>query len=167
MQKVSFKNLVFAALMTAICVILSPMFSFPLGVARVFPLQHMINIFLATLIGTKYATAAAFATSLIRNIIGSGSLLAFPGSMIGAFLSGILFSRTKKLLFAVIGEFIGTSIIGGLISYPIASIFMGSTKGATFYVSVFAISCGVGCVIAYIVLSAIKIAYPNLLERNK
>ena len=88
---------VFSALMAAAAVLLSPLFSFPLGVSRAFPLQHMINIFLAVLCGTRYTVSAAFTTSLIRNIIGSGSLLAFPGSMIGAFLSGYLYKKTGKL----------------------------------------------------------------------
>ena len=110
----SLRKWIFAALLTAAGVLLSPVFSFPLGVTRAFPLQHMINIFLAVLCGTRYGVSAAFTTSVIRNIIGSGSLLAFPGSMIGAFLSGYLYSRTKKLWAAVLGEFAGTSLIGGL-----------------------------------------------------
>ena len=93
----SLRKWIFAALLAAAGVLLSPVFSFPLGVTRAFPLQHMINIFLAVLCGTRYGISAAFTTSVIRNIIGSGSLLAFPGSMIGAFLSGYLYSRTKKL----------------------------------------------------------------------
>ena len=110
----SLRKWIFAALLAAAGVLLSPVFSFPLGVTRAFPLQHMINIFLAVLCGTRYGVSAAFTTSVIRNIIGSGSLLAFPGSMIGAFLSGYLYSRTKKLWAAVLGEFAGTSLIGAL-----------------------------------------------------
>lgn len=166
-DSISLKKLIFSALLTAVCVLLSPVFSFPLGFARAFPLQHMINIFLATLVGTKYAVFAAFATSLIRNIMGSGTLLAFPGSMIGAFLAGYLFNRTNKLFYATIGEFIGTSIIGGLVSYPIAHIFLGSTKGALFYVSLFSVSCIAGCVIAYFVIQGIKLAYPNIFTFTK
>ena len=83
----SLRKWIFAALLAAAGVLLSPVFSFPLGVTRAFPLQHMINIFLAVLCGTRYGVSAAFTTSVIRNIIGAGSLLAFPGSMIGAFLS--------------------------------------------------------------------------------
>lgn len=151
------RKLIFAAILTAVTVLLSPIFSFPLGVTRAFPLQHMINIFLAVLCGTRYSTSAAFATSLIRNILGTGSLLAFPGSMVGAFLSGYLYSHTHKLWAAVLGEFVGTSLIGGLFSYPIAALFMGSAKGALFYVSLFAVSCGAGCVIAFIVLKSVKL----------
>ena len=156
-KSLSLRKWIFAGLMVAAGVLLSPVFSFPLGVTKAFPLQHLINIFLAVLCGTRYGTAAAFSTSLIRNLLGTGSLLAFPGSMVGAFLSGYLYSHTHKLWAAVIGEFVGTSIIGGLLSYPIAALFMGSAKGAFFYVSLFAVSCGAGCVIAFVVLKGMKV----------
>ena len=156
-KSLALRQWIFAGLMVAAGVLLSPMFSFPLGVTKAFPLQHMINIFLAVLCGTRYGTAAAFGTSLIRNLLGTGSLLAFPGSMVGAFLSGYLYSHTHKLWAAVIGEFVGTSIIGGLLSYPIAALFMGSATGAFFYVSLFAVSCGAGCVIAFVVLKGMKV----------
>ncbi len=45
----SLRKWIFAALLAAAGVLLSPVFSFPLGVTRAFPLQHMINIFLAAL----------------------------------------------------------------------------------------------------------------------
>ena len=155
---------VFSALMAAAAVLLSPLFSFPLGVSRAFPLQHMINIYLAVLCGTRYTVSAAFTTSLIRNIIGSGSLLAFPGSMIGAFLSGYLYKKTGKLWAAVLGEFVGTSFLGGLVSYPVAALFMGSSKGALFYISLFSLSCGAGCVIAFVILKGIHFFQTELVK---
>lgn len=162
----SLRKWIFAALLAAAGVLLSPAFSFPLGVTRAFPLQHMINIFLAVLCGTRYSVSAAFTTSVIRNIIGAGSLLAFPGSMIGAFLSGYLYRRTKKLWAAVLGEFAGTSLIGGLVSYPIAALFMGSAKGALFYISLFSVSCGAGCLIAFIILKGIHIFQTNTVKEK-
>lgn len=152
------RKLIAAALFTAAAVILAPVFAIPLGVTKAFPLQHMINIFLAVLLGTRYSVSSAFVTSLLRNLLGTGTLLAFPGSMVGAFLSGFLYSRTHSLLAAALGEFIGTSLIGGLLSYPIAALFLGSSKGALFYVYVFAISCGAGSLIAYVALKAARLS---------
>lgn len=163
-QNSSLRKWIFAAILCAAGVLLSPLFSFPLGVTRAFPLQHMINIFLAVLCGTRYSTGAAFGTALIRNILGTGTLLAFPGSMVGAFLSGFLYSHIHKLWAAVLGEFVGTSIIGGLLSYPVAALFMGSAKGAFFYVSLFAVSCGAGCIIAFIVLNGAKVLQTEFLK---
>ena len=68
-KSLALRKWIFAGLMVAAGVLLSPMFSFPLGVTKAFPLQHMINIFLAVLCGTRYGTAAAFGTSLIRNLL--------------------------------------------------------------------------------------------------
>ena len=149
----SLRKWIFSALLVAAGVLLSPLFSFPLGVTRAFPLQHMINIFLAVLCGTRFSTSAAFGTALIRN-------------MIGAFLSGYLYSKTQKLWCAVLGEFVGTSIIGGLVSYPIAALLMGSSKGALFYVSLFSISCGAGCVIAFCVLKSARLIQTELLKNR-
>ena len=64
----------------------------------------------------------------------------------------------------MLGEFVGTSIIGGLVSYPIAALFMGSSKGALFYVSLFSISCGAGCVIAYVVLKSARIIQTEFIK---
>lgn len=153
-------KLVLSALLTAAAVLLSSVFSFPLGASKVFPLQHMINIFLAVLCGTRYSTAAGFATATLRNILGTGSLLAYPGTMIGAFLSGFLYNRIHKLWAAILGEFVGTSIIGGLVSYPVAALFMGSTKGA------FSLSCGAGCVIAAVILTGCR-AFHVLLAQKR
>lgn len=86
--------------------------------------------------------------------------------MIGAFLSGYLYSRTKKLWAAVLGEFTGTSLIGGLVSYPVAALFMGSSKGAFFYISLFSVSCGAGCLIAFIVLKGIHIFQTNTIKEK-
>lgn len=160
----SYRKWILAALLTAAGVLLSPLFSFPLGVPLAFPLQHMINIFLAVLCGSRYSTSAAFCTSVIRNLLGTGSLLAFPGSMVGAFLSGFLYSRLHTLWAAVLGEFVGTSLIGGLLSYPVAALFMGSSKGALFYVSLFSISCGAGCVIAYVVLKSARLIQTEFIK---
>ena len=63
----------------------------------------------------------AFAAALIRNLLGLGSLLAFPGSMIGALLCGVAYRLCPKLPAAYAGEVFGTGILGGLASYPIAA----------------------------------------------
>ena len=52
-QPDTLRTMVFSAVVTALTVLLSPVFSFPLGVTRAFPIQHMANIFLAVLAGGK------------------------------------------------------------------------------------------------------------------
>jgi energy coupling factor transporter S component ThiW len=124
-------------------------FSIPIGVAKISPIQHFVNVVGAITLGPIYAVLNAFISSLIRNIMGTGSLLAFPGSMVGAFLAGILYKKFRKPIIAVLGEIFGTGILGALLAYPIAVMLLGK-QGAIFaYVIPFISSCSVGAVIGY------------------
>lgn len=154
-MKNSTKHLVLAGLMTAIGVV-SSTFYIPFGVAKCFPVQHLINVLAAVLLGPAYAVGMAFSTSLIRNLMGTGSLLAFPGSMIGAFLAAWLFKRTKKTMMAFIGEVIGTGVLGSLCAYPVAAFILGKEVALFTFVIPFGISTLVGSVVAYGVLLALK-----------
>ena len=82
-----------ASLLAAVAVVLSPL-SIPVGASKCFPIQHLVNVIAGVFLGPWYAMGSAFITSLIRNIMGTGSLLAFPGSMCGAFLCGLVFSKS-------------------------------------------------------------------------
>ena len=55
----------------------------PVGYSLILPIQHFTNMLLAVLLGPWYALAGAFSISIFRNMIGTGSIFAFPGSMIG------------------------------------------------------------------------------------
>ena len=124
-------------------------FSIPIGVAKISPVQHFVNVVGAITLGPIYALLNAFVTSLIRNIMGTGSLLAFPGSMIGALIAGILYKKFRKPIIAVIGEVIGTGILGALLAYPIAAILLGKEGALFVYIIPFTMSCSAGAVIAY------------------
>lgn len=154
----STKRLTLAAVLTAIAVVGS-FLSFPILGSRCAPVQHMVNVFCAVLLGWRYGLGAAFTASLLRNLLGLGSLLAFPGSMFGAFLSGIVYARTKNILLTVLAEAFGTGIIGGLAAYPIAILFMGKVAGdIAFYVYVvpFLISTTCGAILAGLVVKRFK-----------
>lgn len=146
-------RLTLTALFVAFGVVGGSMFEFTVGVAKVAPMQHLINLMSGVILGPWAALIQAFLTSLIRNIImGTGTVLAFPGSMIGAFFTGWIFQRTGKLIFAALGEIIGSGIIGAIVAYPVASLFLG-TKGALWvFMPSFFISTLVGVVIGYGIL---------------
>ena len=114
-------------MLVAVAVILSS-FSIPIGASRCFPIQHMVNVIAAVFLGPVYGVSMAFCTALIRNLLGTGSLLAFPGSMVGAFVSAMVFKYTKAKIGAYIGEVFGTGILGGMLCYPIASMMMGQKE---------------------------------------
>ena len=139
------------------CAVVGSMFSIPVLGSRCSPVQHLVNILCAVFLGPWYGLAAAFLASLLRNMLGLGTLLAFPGSMCGALLSGLLYRWLKKLPAAWLGELFGTSIIGGLLAYPVAAFIMGNSAAALFaYIIPFMISSGGGTIIAAIVTAALK-----------
>ena len=152
------KRLTLAAVLTAVAVVGSVL-SFPMLGSRCAPVQHMVNVFCAVLLGWRYGVGSAFVASVLRNLFGLGSLLAFPGSMCGAFLSGVVYSRTKNIWLTVAAEALGTGIIGGLAAYPIAILFMCKEAGdVAFYVYVvpFLISTVCGSVLAGLVVNRFK-----------
>ena len=153
------RKLTFTALFMAVGVLSAHLVYIPVGVSKCFPIQHAINVLLAVLLGTRYSVGAAFGVSVLRNILGTGSLLAFPGSMFGAALSGILYSRTHSIWGALAGEIIGTGIIGGLVAYPVAKYFLGSAAGALFFVVPFLISTAGGSLLAYVLYRTPVVAF--------
>lgn len=153
----STRKLVLSALFIALGVTTSTILVFPIGASKCAPVQHFINVVSAILLGPGYALINAFLISLIRLILATGSLLAFPGSMIGAFLAGILFRVFKKDLAAFAGEVFGTSILGGLCAFFVAKLFMANDTAALFtYVLPFFVSTIVGSAIAYIIVRQLR-----------
>ena len=135
------------------------LFSFPVFGSKCAPVQHMVNVICAVLLGPWYGLGAAFIASLLRNLLGLGSLMAFPGSMCGALLSGLVYRKCKKLVPALIGEVFGTGVIGGLLAYPIAIAFMGvsaASVGFYAYIVPFLISTAAGSIIAGAILFALQ-----------
>ena len=157
MRKDAIRKTALAGIMIAVAVVGS-LFSFPVLGSRCAPVQHLVNIVCAVFLGPWYGLAVAFIASLIRVLLSLGTPLAFPGSMFGALLSGLLYSKFKKIPLAVIGEVVGTAILGGLCAYPIAILVMGKDAGeVAFYAYVvpFLISTAGGAVIASVILLAL------------
>ena len=158
MKKESVVKLVLSGMFVALAVVLST-FSIPVGGSKCFPIQHMVNVLSAVFLGPWYGLGIAFCTSLIRNLLGTGTLLAFPGSMIGAFLCGLLYKKTKNIPLTLVGEVFGTAVLGGLCAYPIAILFMGQDASKlAFYVYIFPffISTAVGSLIAGVIVFSMK-----------
>ena len=152
------KKLALAGVLCAVAVVGS-MFSFPVFGSKCAPVQHMVNVLCAVLLGPWYGVAVAFVASLLRNLLGLGSLMAFPGSMCGALLCGIVYHKTKNLLATLCGEVFGTGIIGGLLAWPVAVFLMGKAAGdIAFYAYIvpFLVSTVGGSIVAGVVLIALE-----------
>lgn len=144
------------ALLTAIGVMCSTLIWFPAGVAKAFPVQHAINVISAVLLGPGGAVLVAFAIAVLRNILGMGTLLAFPGGMIGALIAGWVYRKTYKTWLAVLGEIVGTGLIGSLVAVPIAVFVMGKAVGAVAFIMPFLISSVSGALLAGVILTLIR-----------
>lgn len=158
MKKTNTKKIALASIFCAIAVVGS-LFSFPVFGSKCAPIQHMINILCAILLGPGYGITVAFAASLIRNMLGLGTLMAFPGSMIGALLCGLVYKFSKNIFATLLGEVFGTGILGGLCAYPIAIYLMGQqTAGIAFYAYIipFLISTVGGAIISAVLIYSLK-----------
>lgn len=142
-------KLTLTAFIAAITTITSSMVYIPVGFAKIFPVQHFANVLSAVLLGPWYAVAQAFLSSTMRNLMGTGSIFAYPGSIIGALLAAFLFQKTKKLSIAAFGEVIGTGILGAMATYPIAVLFLGQEATLFGLVPAFAISSFTGALMGY------------------
>ena len=103
--------LTLSAFFVALGTLTAGLFYIPVGVSKCFPMQSLINCLAGVLIGPKKAAIVAFLIALLRNLLGTGSLLAFPGSIVGAYLAGMFFTRTKKEGASLLGEMIGTGLV--------------------------------------------------------
>lgn len=154
-MKWNMKKWTVSAMLTAVGVALST-FSIPVGASRCFPVQHLVNVIAAVFLGPVYGVSMAFCTSLIRNLMGTGSLLAFPGSMIGAWLGAVMYQRFGQLYAACIGEVFGTGILGGLACYPVAALLMGKEVALFAYVLPFLVSTVGGTAFAALLIGVLN-----------
>ena len=120
MKSNSTKKLALAGVLCAVAIVGSMFITFPVLGSKCSPVQHMVNILCAVFLGPAYGVGAAFAASLLRNIIGVGSVVAFPGSMCGALLCGLVWRKSQNLWLTLAAEVLGTGILGGLAAYPLA-----------------------------------------------
>ena len=158
MKKTNVKKLAVAGVLCAVAVVGS-LFSFPVFGSKCAPVQHVVNILCAVLLGPWYGVAVAFVASLLRNLLGLGSLMAFPGSMFGALLCGVVYKKTGNILATLLGEVFGTAILGGLCAYPVAILFMGkSAAELAFYAYIipFLISTAGGALISAALVYSLK-----------
>ena len=152
------KKLCLAGILCAVAVVGS-LFSFPVLGSKCDPVQHTVNILCAVVLGPWYGVLVAFCASLIRNLMGLGSLMAFPGSMLGALLCGIAFWKTKNVPLTLVAEVLGTGILGGLCAWPVAILFMGKSAGdVAFYAYIvpFLISTVGGAIISAFLIAALQ-----------
>lgn len=144
------------ALLVAIAVAGSTFVSIPTGIARAYPVQHAINVIGAIILGPVPTVMVAFITAIIRILTGTGSLLAIPGSVIGALFASLAYKYSGKMWLAGVGEIFGTGIIASLIAVPYAHLLMGTSVAALFFMPAFLTSSTIGAILGLAVASNLR-----------
>jgi len=130
-MKSNTRKTAYAVVLVAIGVALGKVFVIPMGATKAFPAQHMVNVVGAVLLGPWWSVAIAAIIGFIRNAIGSGTVFAFPGGMIGALLAGLVYKYARNIYLAAAGEIVGTGIIAALLSgYVILPMLPESEAGS-------------------------------------
>ena len=171
------RRMVLLGMFVALGVVISPI----LRVEGMCPMAHLINITCAVFLGPAYALLCALLIGIIRMAIMGIPPLALTGAIFGATLSGIFYKVSKgKIIAAVLGEIIGTGIIGAIVSYPVMTYLWGK-EGLTlfFYVPSFVMGTLIGGSIAFLLLKRLEVTgalkrmqdslrdIPEAVEQNK
>ncbi len=156
--KVSVLKMVMLSMLVAIGVVISPILRVESPFGNMCPMAHVINIVCSVLLGPWYSLLCATLIGILRMLLMGIPPLALTGAVFGALLSGLFYRFSGgKVLFAVLGEIVGTGILGAILSYPVMTLFWGST-GLTwlFYVPSFLAGTCIGGTIAFIFLRALR-----------
>lgn len=115
-------------------VIIAPMLWFPFFTTKAYPGQHLINALAGVILGPWWAAAAAILISVIRNILGIGTIYAFPGGIPGGIVVGLVYLLTRRSkrpvirYLAALAEPIGTVLIGGTLSLAVIAPIIGDPR---------------------------------------
>lgn len=116
---------------TALGVVIAPLFHFLFLGTKAFPGQHFINVLSGVILGPFWGALIAVLIGIIRNLLGLGTVFAFPGGVPGALIVGLVYKVTKKMkkkplqYTAAFLEPLGTVIIGATISLFIIAPIIG------------------------------------------
>ena len=149
------KRVALGAMLTALTVSLST-FYIPLGTTKCFPAQHMVNGVAGVLLGPWYAAVMAIATGTIRNMLGLGTLYAYPGGIPGALVVGLIHRYFLKNDTAALSEPIGTVAVGATLSALVLAPMQGHSLTMYFFWAAFAASSVPGAFLGYMVLKALR-----------
>jgi energy coupling factor transporter S component ThiW len=156
------RRIALSAVLASIAIVLSPFTSFPLGFATPNPTMHMVNAISGVLLGPWYAVLIAVLAALGRNILRTGTVFAFPGSIFGGLVAGLVYRYVMKKDYAALSEPIGTGFIGATISAYLvgpwalqAGLIAGLGTVTAYMISFFASSIP-GSILGFIVIKIIR-----------
>ncbi len=150
------RRVAYAVVLAALAVVLSPI-SIPTGIARLSPTQHLINVLAGALVGPWWGLGVALTTSIVRNALGLGTPLAFPGSIFGVVLAGLIYRATRNAYLTALGEVVGTGLIGATVgALLVAPYIMGKSIALAFLIVPFLLSSALGAALGVLGLTVLR-----------
>ena len=132
METVYVKKLALLTVFSALGVAIAPLTWFAFFGTKAYPAQHMINAILGVLLGPFWAATAAIFIGAVRNMLGTGTVYAFPGGIPGGIIVGLTYQVLKRLkvsektrLISALTEPLGTLLIGVPLSLFLVAPWMG------------------------------------------
>lgn len=124
----STRKMVLTAMLACLAFVLNTCVYFP----SMAPFQHFVDVVAAVLLGPWYACAAAFLCGIMRMMTGR-TIQAVVGAIFGPILGGLLYRKFKNFWVVVIGETVGTGLLGAMTAYPLMKMFYGLDAQSPFY----------------------------------
>lgn len=151
------RRLVLSALFAALPVVFSYVpGAIPVAGAKVLPWQHMVNAVAGVLVGPWYAALSATVAAIIRNSLGVGTLLAFPGGIPGALVVGFAYRYWRREWVGLL-EPLGTGPVGATIgALLVAPTLMGKAIPLAALLPAFLASSIPGAIIGVVLLKILQ-----------
>ncbi len=148
----SIRNLVLTAMLGGLSYVLCTFVYFP----SMAPFQHFVNVLAAVFLGPWYGCASAVLCGVLRMLSGR-TIQSIVGAMFGPILGGLLYRKTKNIYLVLVGEVIGTGILGALTAYPLMKWFYGlDAQNPLYYIPFYLPSALVGAALGVAALLIFK-----------
>lgn len=163
-ETIHVRKLALVTVFIALAIAISPFTVFVVSGTKANPTQHMTNAILGVLLGPFWAVFAAVIVGATRNMLGVGTLFAFPGGIPGALVVGLVhwilkrLKRSEKtLLMSALTEPVGTLLIGVPISLFIFAPWLGQPiANFALFGAGWALSCIPGSIIGFTALLTLR-----------
>jgi energy coupling factor transporter S component ThiW len=127
------KKLALVTVISSLGAAIAPLSWFVFLGTKANPTQHVINAILGVLLGPFWAALAAIFTGTIRNLLGIGTIYAFPGGIPGGVIVGVIYWILKRLkvsektrAISALTEPVGTLLIGAPLALFLVAPWMGT-----------------------------------------
>ena len=128
-KKLNIKKMILCSIFASMALVLNTFVYFP----AMAPFQHFVDVLAAVLLGPWYGCASAFLCGVLRMMLSGRTIQAIAGAVFGPVLGGILYQKFHNIWAAVVGEIVGTGIVGALAAYLLMKAFYGLDAQVWYY----------------------------------